>query len=134
MIALRNLQKIVNQSTVLDIETLVAPDGEITALVGPPGSGKEILFDLLIGRLMPTAGSIELAGINPTNREAFSRSVGVLFLDDALYKYITPLENLTLHTQFHGLPKERALRVLELLGMADQANTDAVELRELLHY
>lgn len=122
MITIRNLQKIVGGQTALEIEHLSVPAGEIAALVGPAGSGKEVLFDLLIGRLRPSAGSILLVGGSPVERKAFSRSVGVVFLDDALYKTLSPLANLHLHTRFHGLPPERATEVLNLLGLADQAN------------
>ena len=123
MITLRNLQKIIGQQTALEIEALAVPEGEIAALVGPVGSGKEILFDLLIGRLIPSAGSIELAGTSPAERGVFSRMVGVLFPEDALYKNLSPLENLNLYRQFHGLPEERVSEVLALLGMVDQANS-----------
>jgi ABC-type multidrug transport system ATPase subunit len=123
MITLRNLQKIVGQQTALEIEALTMPAGEVAALVGPAGDGKEILFDLLIGRLAPSAGSIDLAGTSPAARGPFSRSVAVLFSDDALYKNLSPLDTLSLHSRFHGLPRERAHEVLALLGMADQTNT-----------
>ena len=49
MIQLNNLQKVINQSTALDIADFRVKSGEIAALVGPVGSGKEILFQLLIG-------------------------------------------------------------------------------------
>lgn len=122
MIRIRNLQKIIGGQTALEIDTFSLPAGEVAALVGPAGGGKETLFDLLIGRLQPSAGSISLAGDCPEERKALSRNVGVLFPDDALYKNQSPLQNLHLHAQFHGLPRERILEVLGLLGMADQAN------------
>jgi ABC-2 type transport system ATP-binding protein len=122
MLILSNLQKIIGQHTVLEIEDFSISAGEIAAFIGPAGNGKEILFDLLVGKLAPSAGTIELAGASPAERE-FSRSVGVVFLEDGLYKNLTPLENLRLHCRFYGLPRARALEVLSLVGLADQANT-----------
>ena len=43
MISLQNLQKVVEQRTVLDIEKLEVAPGEIAAIVGPSGSGNDIL-------------------------------------------------------------------------------------------
>jgi ABC-2 type transport system ATP-binding protein len=128
MLALRNLQKIIGQDTVLAIESFSVRPGEIAALVGPSGSGKEILFDLLVGKRTPSAGTIELAGTSPAERGLFSRRVGVLFPEDGLYKHLTPLENLRLHGQFYGLPAGRATEVLGLVGLADQGHTRLAKL------
>src|SRR5258706_16004951 len=56
--------------------------GEILGLIGPNGSGKSTIFNMLSGTLMPSAGSVQLAGpglaglpahriINPGNRRDF---------------------------------------------------------------
>ena len=87
MIELRGLQKVVDQNLALDVESLTVRAGEIVAVVGPVGSGRDVLFDLLIGRSRPTMGTLRLAGVDPlADRAAFSRQVGVLFADDSLYK------------------------------------------------
>jgi ABC-2 type transport system ATP-binding protein len=80
MIELKNLQKVINQKTVLDIETLTVRSGEIAALIGPAGSGKATLLDVLTGRSRPTVGTVRMDGLDPlTERDRFSRQVGVLF-------------------------------------------------------
>jgi ABC-2 type transport system ATP-binding protein len=122
MISIKNLQKISGGQTALQIESLQVAPGEICALVSPAGSGKELLFDLLIDRQQPSAGTIELAGTEPADHDVFSRKVGVMFPDDALYPNMSPLENLQLQCQLHGLPRARALEVLTWIGMADQAS------------
>jgi ABC-2 type transport system ATP-binding protein len=133
MIELANLQKVVDQKTVIDIETLSVPDGEIAALVGPVGSGTDALFDLLLGRSRPSAGTIRLGGIDPfAQRGQFSRQVGVLFAEDNLYKRQSALGNLTFHCRLRRLPTARAVEVLAQVGLADQADTVAEKLSSSL--
>ncbi|RPI86190.1 MAG: ATP-binding cassette domain-containing protein [Chloroflexi bacterium] len=123
MIEITNFLKIIGQQTMLDIPHFVQEDGEITAIVGSPGSGKEDLWDHLTGKTHPSAGTIRVAGIDPFDeKKAFSRSVGVLFPEDALYKRQSPLGNLDLQCKLYGLPKARAFSVLDQIGLADQAN------------
>lgn len=123
MIEIRQLQKIVDNQTALDIDELVVEGGEIVAVVGPADSGKEVLFDLLIGRSGPSKGTLQLAGAEPAEKAAFSHLVGVLFPEDGLYVRLSPQANLGLHCQLHDLPKARANEMLGAIGMADQARS-----------
>jgi ABC-2 type transport system ATP-binding protein len=123
MVEIRDLQKMVDGHTVLSIEELTVASGEIAALVGPSGSGAEALFELLLGRPRPTAGSVRLAGLDPgSDKAGFSQAVGVLFADDTLYKNQKALAYLKFQSRLYGLPKARAREVLEQVGLADQAN------------
>jgi ABC-2 type transport system ATP-binding protein len=123
MIELKNLQKVINQKTVLDIETLTVRSGEIAALIGPAGSGKATLLDVLTGRSRPTVGTVRMDGLDPlTERDRFSRQVGVLFFEDGLYQHRSPLANLKFQARLYGLPQSRAGEVLELVGLGDHAN------------
>jgi ABC-2 type transport system ATP-binding protein len=121
-IVLKSLQKVVDQLPVVDIAALTVNPGEIAALVGPAGSGKAALLDLLIGRAQPTVGTVRVAGVDPyAQREAFSRQVGVLFAEDSLYKRQSPAGNLRFQCRLRGLPVTRATEILAHVGLADQA-------------
>jgi ABC-2 type transport system ATP-binding protein len=124
MIEIRDLQKVVNQQTVLFITGWRVEAGEIAGLVGPPGSGKATLLDLLIGRSQPSAGTVRVADLDPrADPQAFSRRAGVLFFDDGLYKHFSPLQNLRFFCQLQGIPATRADEVLAQVGLADHATT-----------
>lgn len=121
-IEIRGLQKVDDQNLVIDIDSLTVKAGEIAAIVGPPGSGKAVLLQLLIGRVQPTAGTIHLLGLSPfSERERLSHALGVLFANDAVYRRQSPYSNLRFHCRLHGLPKSRAEEVLTMVGLADRA-------------
>ena len=121
-IEIKGLQKVVDQNLVVDIDSLTVKAGEIAAIAGPPGSGKAVLLQLLIGRVGPTAGTIQILGQNPySERERLSRTIGVMFADDAVYKRQSPYGNLRFHCRLYGLPRSRADEVLAQVGLADQA-------------
>jgi ABC-2 type transport system ATP-binding protein len=125
MIEITGLQKVIGQQTVLDIPSLQIEAGEIVALLGPAGSGKATLLDLLIGRVRPSAGRVRVAEIDPrADPDGFSRSVGVLFFDDGLYTQLSPRQNLRFFCQLQGLPGDWADEVLDQVGLADQAQAN----------
>ncbi len=129
MIELSDLQKVLDQTTVVDIPSLQVKDGEIAAIFGSVDSGKEVLFQILTGSVHPTRGKLLLAGVDPYHdRKAFSRMVGVLFAENTLYKRLSVIGNLLFYCRLFRLPKSRAIEVLEQVGLADQAVTSAEKL------
>jgi len=129
MIELKNLQKVIGGNTAIDIPELTVQDGKIVALVGSVGSGKEIVFEILSGRALPTMGTARIAGFDPARDQGeLSYQVGVLFPEDALYKNLTPLANLEFQCSLYGLPRSRAEEVLAEVGLVDQASIRADKL------
>ncbi|MCP5096127.1 MAG: ATP-binding cassette domain-containing protein [Chloroflexi bacterium] len=123
MIKLVNLQKVVDQRTVLDIPELSISAGNVIAVIGTPGSGTEPLLQLLIGRTRPTAGTVRIANQDPTHdKNYFSREAGVLFAEESLYKTRSPRGNLGFYGRLHRLPRTRTNDVLKAVGLADHAN------------
>ncbi|MBI2016357.1 MAG: ATP-binding cassette domain-containing protein, partial [Candidatus Rokubacteria bacterium] len=52
--------------TILDGITLAVTAGEVCAITGPSGSGKSTLLGLIAGLDRPSAGSVEVAGVEIT--------------------------------------------------------------------
>jgi len=128
MIRIDGLQKVFDGKPVLDISELEISAGEIAAIVGPAGSGKDHLLELLIGKTTPTLGSVRVANSDPRQRDAFSHLVGVLFPEDGLYPRQTARQNLLFQARLYGLPKARVDEVLAQVGLADHAAIRAEKL------
>jgi len=123
MIAIRGVQKVKDQVTVLNIETLVVPEGASAAVIGLANSGLDDLFELLTGKSRPSLGKVTVGGIDPASaRENFGYRVGVLFPQDGLYLQRTARQNLFFQYQLRGLKTNQADALLNQIGLADQAN------------
>jgi putative ABC transport system ATP-binding protein len=106
--------------------------GEFVAVVGKSGSGKSTLLNLIAAIDRTTSGEVLVAG-EPLHRRDESqlaawrgRYVGVVFQFFQLLPTLTVLENTMLPMDFcQTLPRaqarERALELLALVGIADQA-------------
>jgi len=129
MIEISHLQKVDGPNTLLEIETLTAPAGEITAVTGLVGIHKTTFLELLTGKTPPTAGTVRLAGVDPWHeRAAFARRVGVLAADNGLYPRLSARQNLTFYCNLYGLPHGRADAILQAVGLQDQAQVQAEKL------
>ncbi|MFG0319103.1 MAG: ABC transporter ATP-binding protein [Planctomycetota bacterium JB042] len=65
--------------------------GGVTVLLGANGAGKTTFLRLLLGLIRPTAGTIELLGLDPvTDGDALRRRVGVVPDHPDAYGWMTP--------------------------------------------
>ena len=110
----------------------IAP-GEFTAVVGPSGSGKSTLLNIITGIDRPTAGTVTVAGqrVDTMREDELAtwrgETVGIIFQFFQLLPTLTALENALLPMEFasrgSGADRsERALRNLDLVGLADKAD------------
>lgn len=129
MLELRNVQKVLNGKTVLDIPSFRVVGGQVTGLIARTGSGSEVLISLLTGRAQASAGTIRLLDLDPyTERSALSQVLGMMFAEDTQYKNLGVLANLRFYGRLHGLPKVCAADILARVGLADQARLPAGKL------
>ncbi len=76
----------------LDDVSLHAGHGELVGIIGPNGAGKTTLFDVVSGFLRPDQGTVELRGVDVTDRTAASRArlgLGRSFQDSRLFSALT---------------------------------------------
>ena len=79
--ALRTLvtREYVETSAVSGVSFRVEP-GELIGYIGPNGAGKSTTIKMLTGILVPTSGTLEVAGLVPwRHREANALNIGVVF-------------------------------------------------------
>jgi putative ABC transport system ATP-binding protein len=108
-------------------------EGEFVGVVGPSGSGKSTLLNMITGIDRPTEGQVFVAGeaVHGMSENQLARwrgkNVGVIFQFFQLLPTLTILENVMLPMDFcNTFParqrKRRAMELLKMVGIADQAH------------
>jgi ABC-2 type transport system ATP-binding protein len=121
------LVQVYRRSPALDGVSLSVEPGEIHALLGPNGAGKTTLVRILSGLLSPTAGTVEVAGVNAARNPRDLRTlIGTVPSGDrSFYLRISGLENLVFFARMHGFRRreatELARKALGHVGLSDAA-------------
>ena len=68
MIKTKNLSKHFANETAIDYQDLIFEDGKSYMLLGASGCGKSTLLNMIAGILSPDGGSIEIGGVNMSER------------------------------------------------------------------
>ena len=116
--------------------TLSIGSGEFVAITGPSGSGKSTMMNLVGALDMPTKGAIYLDGKDISKlhesdlAEIRGKKIGFVFQQFNLIQTLTALENVMLPMEFQNDDdaKERAIKVLDLVGLKDRMNHKPAEL------
>ena len=105
--------------------------GEVVVIIGPSGSGKSTFLRTLNLLEEPTGGKIYFEGIDITdpkiNINKHRQKMGMVFQQFNLFPNMTVLKNMTLapiklKKATKSEAEERALKLLERVGLADRAN------------
>ena len=104
----------------LDFEALA---GEAVAVVGPNGAGKTSLLRLIAGLLMPSGGTIALAGGDV--ELSVAEQAHYLGHRDALKPALTVAENLGFWAEFLGGAVAEPAAALEAVGLGHAAQLPA---------
>ena len=106
--------------------------GEVVAIIGPSGSGKSTLLRSLNLLETPTSGSILFEGVNladkKVNLNLHRQKMGMVFQHFNLFPHKTVLENIImapvqLKKMTRSQAKQKAMELLERIGLADKADT-----------
>ncbi|MDQ7028905.1 MAG: phosphonate ABC transporter ATP-binding protein [Ardenticatenia bacterium] len=146
MLEIKELTKVYDDGTVaLKNVSFTVPDGEFLVIIGLSGSGKSTLLRCINRLIEPTSGQIIWDGVDITaagqeDLRRIRRQIGMIFQQFNLVKRHTVLTNVltgrlgytSTWRSLLGLwsrdDRERALRNLELVGIADKAHNRADEL------
>lgn len=138
MIKVSNIHKRFGDLEVLRGVSLEVKKGEIVSIVGASGAGKTTLLQI-IGTLLPAdAGEVEIDGtkifgLNEKRTAEFRNShIGFVFQFHNLLPEFSALENVMMPALIGGTKrkeaKERALALLEAVGLSDRAEHKPAQL------
>jgi fluoroquinolone transport system ATP-binding protein len=98
-------------------------NGEIFGFLGPSGAGKSTTQKVLNGILKNFSGNVVVNGqdVSRTGKD-FYEKIGVAFEFPNLYLKLTALENLSLFASFYKTKTEKPLKLLEMVGLAEERN------------
>ena len=138
MIDIKNITKSFGNLQVLKDINLHINKGEVVSIVGPSGAGKTTLLQIIGTLDKPDSGTICLDGIDVNKLSTRNLSdfrnqhIGFVFQFHQLLPEFTALENVMIPAYIAGKSnseaKQRALELLEFMGLSDRANHKPAEL------
>ncbi|MBY8875702.1 ABC transporter ATP-binding protein [Micromonospora sp. PLK6-60] len=118
--------------TALDHVSLDVPTGNLTAVVGPSGSGKSSLLAVAATLVTPDSGTVTVdgtptGGLTPAARtDLRRRTIGIVFQQPNLLPALTTVEQLQVMAHLDGRSparaRPRAMDLLDAVGLAEQAS------------
>ncbi len=143
VVELRNVSKVYTLGSTevraLDHVSFKVMPGEFISIVGPSGSGKSTLLSVIGCLAKPTSGRVLIDGVDVTElgeaelSDIRCHKIGFIFQFFNLIPTLTALENVELPMIFAGKLSEwemrdKALELLDLVGLVDRANHRPSEL------
>lgn len=132
MIEVKDLHKNFGSLTVLQGITETIRQGDKAAIIGPSGSGKSTFLRCLNLLEKPTGGEIWFEGRNIAAKgcdiDVMRQRMGMVFQHFNLFPHMTILKNITLapvslKLQTQAQAEEKALSLLDRIGLSDKAGT-----------
>lgn len=128
----QNLQKIYRSGqkvfTAVEDVSLSIASGQVLAFLGPNGAGKTTTIKMIAGLVLPDAGWVNVAGLDPHRQARALRSIGaVLEGNRNVYWRLTPEENLEYFGVLRGLSRstarQRGRELLERFDLVEKRKT-----------
>jgi branched-chain amino acid transport system permease protein len=131
LLEIKGLHKRFGGLRAVDGCSFAVPEGSITALIGPNGSGKTTVFNLIDGTMSPDAGEVWFDGRRIDRLHPWARAhagLGRTFQITRLFREMTVLENVVAPMRDFRLPRlaagavsgpeaKRAEELLDFVGM-----------------
>jgi phospholipid/cholesterol/gamma-HCH transport system ATP-binding protein len=126
-IRVEGLKKSFGRQIIWEDVSITLPAGEISALLGPSGTGKSVFIKTLVGLLRPDRGHVFIEGgdvprLHEKALYAMRRRFGVLFQDGALFGSMNLYDNIAFPLREHTRKRESEIRQIvsekiEMVGL-----------------
>jgi phospholipid/cholesterol/gamma-HCH transport system ATP-binding protein len=134
----RGLSKAFGSARVLRGADIEIPEGLISVVLGPSGTGKSVLLQHITGLLRPDSGEVRIRGerlsrMSRSQLLALRTEIGVMFQDGALFSAMSVFDNVAFPLRRHtDLPDREVTAIvaehLAAVGLADAARRMPAEL------
>ena len=126
----------------LRIPELLIESGSTVAMIGPSGTGKTTLLNLLAGCCPPDAGSVHINGTDivgipeRARREFRIRNIGMIFQEFELLDHLSVLDNILLPYRitpclsYNGSIRGRAALLAKEVGLEDKLKRNVRQLSQ----
>jgi phospholipid/cholesterol/gamma-HCH transport system ATP-binding protein len=130
----RDLHKSFGRSAILRGVDLQVPEGVISIVIGPSGTGKSVLLNHTIGLMHADRGDVlvrgrSLAKMSRSEILALRLEVGVMFQDGALFSAMDVYDNTAFPLRQHTDLSEEAVREVVMRHLSSVGLADAVHRR-----
>ena len=123
-IQVEGLTKSFGAQTIWEDVTMDVPEGEVSVLLGPSGTGKSVFLKSLIGLLRPERGSIVVDGTDITECSAkelydIRTLFGVMFQDGALFSSMNLYDNVAFPLRQHTEKSEEEIESIVMRRLTE---------------
>jgi len=125
----RDLHKSFGRNDILRGADLTVPEGVVSIVIGPSGTGKSVLLNHVIGLMRPDSGDVlvrgrSLGAMSRSEVLALRLEVGVMFQDGALFSAMNIYDNVAFPLRQHtdmaeDEVRDVVMRHLDSVGLAD---------------
>lgn len=125
IVRVKNLSKSYGKNKVLDNISFNINQGEIVAVVGPNGTGKTTLLEILMTLRKYETGSISVLGQDISLQKGFDivrSKLGVVLQEGGMYNFIKLKEALDLFSSFYDVPKKQINDLIEEFDLKPYLN------------
>jgi ABC-2 type transport system ATP-binding protein len=127
-IEVKNLCKSFGTVQAVNDISLTIPAGTIFGLLGPNGSGKTTIINMISGLSTQTSGDIRIMGYDiKRNARKVHQLLGSVAQETALYEELSAWHNMDFHASLFGIrgkdKKERIVRLLDMVQLLDHKDS-----------
>jgi ABC-2 type transport system ATP-binding protein len=125
LVTVERLTKTYGKYRAVDDVSFIVPAGDIAGLVGPNGAGKTTIIHMMLGLILPDAGTVHMFGKTlATNREQILQKLNFTSPYMGFPVRLTVFENLLVFARIYRVrdPSRKIVELLERFGIAGLKN------------